>query len=129
MENVSVPKKAIEQKFAENKFNLPDSVTKVGSLAGGTADSIAGQSNLKAGALSGINSLASNAANINKMRRVMQGKINDQKKNQKLNPIDFKKKERDFLTRMQGSMLKTLKRKGISGQKSLPQSLQQESLH
>jgi hypothetical protein len=112
-------KSAIDQGLANSNLNLPEGVTSMASLAGSTADGVAGQSSLTAGAVDGINTLASNAAKANALNRAMQKKLNQIEKANGKKPTDFDKAANDLLTKMKGSMLKTMQKGNISGRDAL----------
>lgn len=110
---------AIQQGITDSKLNLPDGVSSMAGLAGSTADGVAGKSKLDAGTVDGLNSLASNAGNIDRINKSLQDRLNKLRKKNGQRPINFRKAKNDLLDKLKGSMFKTLRKNGISGNKAL----------
>ena len=87
---------AIQQGITDSKLNLPDGVSSMAGLAGSTADGVAGKSKLDAGTVDGLNSLASNAGNIDRINKSLQDRLNKLRKKNGQRPINFRKAKMTF---------------------------------
>lgn len=106
----------IENSLGQSNLDLPGGVVGIARTAGATADGISGRSNITGAAVDGVNTLSANATKLDRLKRKLQQRLNNQLKKDGKKPFNFAQAEKNLLGKLQGSMLKSMDRKGISGQ-------------
>jgi hypothetical protein len=96
--------------------NIPLGATVGGAaqLAGQVVDSLQGQSVLNREALAAINDLGGRGAALNKIRKKVEDKINDDLKKAGQKPLDNDKFAKDFMANATGLVKKAMNEKGMS---------------
>lgn len=94
--------------------SLPGNLQNFSTDLFSAVDSMTGQASVSSAGLGGLNSVAGGKSAIDSLRRQVEQKINHLRQQSKKNPVDFRKKEDELLSKLRSSAARVLATRGLS---------------